>query len=287
MPTTRAQSKVVKSSQITESPLLLLTLPAETRLEIYRYLLLPEFYGDGEEQAYAKLSDLLDMEPSHANNENLSGLTYDALRRDLSTRSDLANPHQPTCEDRKTYSQLLLVCKTIHHEAAPLFFRKTTFFIKEPFRFANTFLRKLAHDKIYSLRYLELRLGFLDFGYIQSPKPIRKIQVLYKLLKLFETYYEELSVLDSIILTLVMDSISPTNSESNLIFRPSDSHSFTWWGNARLDCMWQAGQALAKIKSVAQFELSQSVEEVYEKVPDSRNVTLKGTVARVKLERMM
>jgi hypothetical protein len=285
MPTTRAQSRIVNRAQLIESPPLLLALPTEIRLEIYGYLLLPEFCVDGEGQASAEAGDPLDIEPADANHENSSGLTYNALLEELSSRSGLANLQQPTSGNRKTFSQLLVVCKAIHREAAPLFFRKATFFIREPFAFANTFLRKLAHDKIYSLRSLELRMTYMDFGSNRSRKSNPKIKVLCNLLKTFHTYNKELSSLDSVTLTLVVkDSVGPTHHASDLFFRPHND-SLPWWADEPVDCMWEAGRALAKMMRVADFELFQSVEDVYEKVLDSRYLILKGTVARVKLQR--
>lgn len=69
-------------------------------------------------------------------------------------------------------------------------------------------------------------------------------------------YYKALHVLDAVVLTFVIK-----------------------------DDMWPAGQTLAKIIDVVQFELSKRVEEVYEKAPDSGCVTSKGRLGRFKLQR--
>jgi hypothetical protein len=264
MPTARAQSRVVNRARLIEFFPTLFTLAMETRLEIYSYLLLPQLYVNVEGRASSEAEDVFETKPA-----------------------DLANPQQPSSENRETFSQLLLVCKTIHCEAAPLFSRKATFFIREPFAFANTFLRKLAHDKVYSLRSLELRMTYKDFNFTRPWYPNSKIKVLYNLLTTFHTYNKELRGLRSVTLTLVVkDSISPINHGSNLLFHPPhDLHLDPIYADVPLDCMWEAGQGLAKIMSFADFELSQSVEDVYEKGRESMYLILRGTVARVKLQR--
>jgi hypothetical protein len=273
----------------------LLALPTETRLQIYECLLLPALYGDGEGQASAKRGGLFDGSrlyngpgngPFDVVDENSNGLTYGALRKEERTRNH-ATSERPSRESRKTYSQLLLVCKTIHYEAAPLFFSKATFFIREPFHFANNFLRNLALDKIYSLRSLELRMTLLDVRIRQYGWPSPKNRVLYNLHKLFETYHRELGGLESVFLTLVVKgSISPANRESDIIFRPLETHSLAWWTRLSLDWTREAERALVKIMKVSQSTLSNTVEEVYERAPNDEYVALRGTVARVKLQRM-
>jgi hypothetical protein len=208
-------------------------------------------------------------------------LTYDALGQDQ-RNPNLATSERPTSEDRKTYSQFLLVCKTIHCEAALLFF------IREPLQFANTFLRKLALDKIYLLRSLELRMTVFDFNTLRPWRQSPKIKVLYNLHKLLETYQRDLSGLESVVLTLaVTGTISPQNRESDIGFRPLETRSLPRWAYVPVDCMLEAGQALAKIMRDAQFALYSTAEEVYEKTPDGKSVTLGDMVARVKLQRMM
>jgi hypothetical protein len=272
----------------------------ETRLQIYEYLLLPEYFRDATGQASdktgypndsAQVSNEPEVEPSDANDEDRDRLTYDALQKELLTRKTLSNPQQPARENTKTFIQLLLVCKTIHYEATPLFFNRATFFIRNPFQFANTFLRKLAPDKIYSLRHLELRMAISYFTYTHYLRPNLKTKILSDIIKTFKTY-RELSFLDSVTLTLdvtgldVTDTISPTNRESSLIFRPvEEDSSYYWWVRESGDCMCEAVRTIAKIMRLAQFELSRDMEEVYERVPDSKYVTFRGTVARVKLER--
>lgn len=274
----------------------LLALPTEIRLQIYECILLPAVCGDGEAQPSAERDDLFDRDqlyigagnrPSNVNHQSSDHLTYDALGQEQRNRN-LATSERPTSEGRKTYGQLLLVCKTIHCEAAPLFFSKATFFIREPFQFANTFLRKLALDKIYSLRFLELRMTVFDFNTLRPWRQRPKIKVLYNLQKLFEMYHRDLSGLESVVLTLVVTgTITPQNRKSDIGFRPLETRSLPWWAYGPVDCMLEAGQALAKIMRGAQFALYSTAEEVYGKTPDGKCVTLGGTVARVRLQRMM
>ena len=106
------------------------------------------------------------------------------------------NPNQPSSAGREMYKSLLLSCKTIHHEAAPAFYRACTFFPHQPYDFANTFLRRLAFadltmDKITSLRHLELKLvGARPFNewahemtYIKGER-----KYWFDLVRVFDTY---------------------------------------------------------------------------------------------------
>lgn len=274
----------------------LLILPTETRLQIYQYLLLPEFPEDAERRSSARPDDLRDTdqlshqlssEYSSTSDENGDRLTYDAFQKERS-KSTVAKTELPTRRNRKTYGQLLLVCKTIHHEAAPLFFSRATFFIKEPFQFANMFLRKLALDKIYALRHLELRMAVLDFDYRSPAKPRRRIRVLSNLVKLFQTYHKELSGLDSMVLSLkVNGSTFRTNFDSDVLFCGIEAGPLQsrWWLHMPMDCMLEAGSALLKVMNVAHFRLFETQEQAYEKVTGHRYLTYRGTVACVKLQR--
>ena len=124
-----------------------------------------------------------------------------------------ANPNQPTPEARETYKSLLLSCKTIHHEAAPAFYSSCTFYANHPYDFANTLLRRLTlqdltMDKLTALRHLELKVhGGRPFNEWRHDMTYTKGECRYwmDLVRVFDTYRELGSCLDSLVLTLTRE----------------------------------------------------------------------------------
>ena len=154
----------------------LLSLPTEVRLQIYAFLL-----------------------DSHAPS------TADQM--------PLINPNQPTPEAREIYKSLLLSCRTIHHEAAPAFYSRCTFYANRPYDFANTFLRRLTlqdltMDKLTALRHLELKVhGSRPFNEWRHDMAYTKGERKYwmDLVRVFDTYRELGRCLDSLVLTLTRE----------------------------------------------------------------------------------
>src|SRR5207248_134704 len=125
MPITRAKSKMaVASSQIGRPALSLLTLAMEVRFQIYECLLLPEVFNCDEKPESVEPDDPLNNNRLSHQSDSFDVLTGNSLQ------NHFEQPQQPTYQNRKVYGELLLVCKMIHAEAAPLFYRKATFFIK-------------------------------------------------------------------------------------------------------------------------------------------------------------
>ena len=247
--------------------------------------MLPEPFVCTKGQGFHGPDDPLQDEPS----DNHGETTMCALVRELSTRNHV-NPQQPAYKDRATYSDLMLVCKTVHSEAAPLFFRKVTLFIRDPFQFATRFLRKLSIEKISSLRHLEL--SFAD-NTRRDHEP--QMKIFKDLVQVFKTY-RELRYLDSVTMTSSVDGRGrQINGEPSFIFRPVDNydpHSGFYGYPGRVHhpatrtWMWKAGQVLLKTMGASQFELSQSVEAVYASMSQNQNEwKWRCEVPRVRLQR--
>jgi hypothetical protein len=223
-------------------------LPVETRLQIYGLLLPSDFCRGDKGRAFDEPDDAVDNDVI-----NNDAIDDDAASEEPST----------TYDDRQAYGQLLLVCKMIHVEAAPVFYNRVTFFVKESFKFANTFLRLLPAYKIASIRHLELKLSSRDFRYVNWKC---RSKVLNDLITIFRVY-RELSDLDSLTLTMHGCLLGECNQQEYM------------------NCMRKAGEALAYTVAVAEFDVLEHVEDVGKKdaaiwYPYPRNV-----VARVKVQR--
>ena len=272
-------------SRIDQSASFLLRLPTEIRYEIYEWLLLPEPFICTKGEGFHEPDDALHEKP-HDTNET----TLCTVLREQSTRNH-ANPQQPIFQDRATYSDLMLVCKTIHSEAAPLFFNKVTLFIKDPLQFANTFLRKLSKEKISSLRHLEL-----SFACHTQTEHDPQMKIFEDFVTVFKTY-RELGCLDSVTMTLSMyGHFRQIYGEPSLIFRPVHNYDLykhfygfldKFYVPAIRNLMCKTGQALLKTLGQTQFGLSESVEEVYGSMgPNQNQWKSRCEVARVRLQRI-
>lgn len=272
MPRTRAQAKIAVARGAEAS---LLRLPVETRLQIYGIVLLADFSGGDKGQASDKPGDAVDSDAASEEPSNevcgSSSLNHD--RR----RNPLPGTQQPTRDNRQAYGQLLLACKMIHAEAAPLFYSRVTFFVKEPFKFANTFLRKLPAYKITSIRHLELRLSWRAFRYVN-----RKLRskVLNDLITVFKTY-RELSHLDSLTLTMHRRLLYGWNQQS--VFYPLEAGYQVYYTSEEImSCMSEAGRAIADTIAIAGLDILEHMEDIFGEV---ENITPGIAMARVKVQR--
>jgi hypothetical protein len=275
MPRTRAQAKIAAACSPCGAEAPLFRLPVETRLQIYGLLLLADFYGGDKGRASDKLDDAADNDA--IDNDVVD---HDAIDNDAASEEPSTQP--PTYDNRQVYGQLLLVCKMIHIEAAPLFYSRVTFVVKEPFKFANKFLRMLSAYKITSIRHLELRLSWWDF---RRANWKCRSKVLNNLITVFKTY-RELSNLNSLTLTMHGRLWYRVNQPQFLDFRPIGAWPQVYYTSEEImNCMWKAGQALANTMAIAGFDISKHVEEVDEKNAAVGNITSRRAVARVKVQR--
>jgi len=240
MPRTRAQAK--------SAAVPLFYLPMETRLQIYRLLLPSDFCSGDKGQAFDEPDDAADND----------AVDNDAI--DNVAASEEPSTQQPTYDDRQAYGQLLLVCKMIHVEAAPAFYNRVTFFVKESFKFANTFLRLLPVYKIASIRH--------------------RSKVLNDLITVLRMYHE-LSDLDSLTLTMHGRLLDGCNQQKCIDFRPlKEGHKAPYASREIMNCMRKASEVLAYTVAIAEFDILEHVEEVGKK-----DAAIWDAVARVKVQR--
>jgi hypothetical protein len=267
MPRTRAQAKIAAVP--------LFCLPVETRLQIYGLLLLADSYGDDKGRAFDEPDDTADNDDVDNDATDRDAADSDAASEELSTR-------QPTYDNRQAYGQLLLVCKMIHAEAAPLFYNRVTFFVRESFKFANTFLRLLPAYKIASIRHLELRLSWWNFRYVDYRY---RSKVLNDLITVFRAY-RELNNLDSLTLTIHGRLSFGWNRQQYIDFRPPEPIPGTYYASEEImSCMRKAGQALAHTVAIAEFDISEYVEDVDERKGATGSYEPRSVVGRVKVQR--
>jgi hypothetical protein len=260
MPRTRAQAKIAAAP--------LLRLPVETRLQIYGLLLLANFCGGDRGRASVADSDTADKE----------AVCNDAIDNDMA--SEEPSTQKPTYENRQAYCQILLVCKMIHAEAAPLLYNRVTFFVKEPFTFANTFLRLLPAYKITSIRHLELRLSWWDFSYAVYEY---RSKVLKDLITVFNVY-RELGNFDSLTLTMHGRLLLERNRQLYIDFHPCEAAHEVYRAREIMSCMRKAGQALACTIAIEKFDISERID--VDKIHDATwNAMTRRIVARVKMKR--
>lgn len=272
MPRTRAQAKIAAAP--------LLCLPVETRLQIYGLLLLADFYGGDKGRASDEADDAADNDA--VDNDVIDNDVIDNDAIDDDAASEEPSAQQPTYDNRQVYGQLLLVCKMIHAEAVPLFYNRVTFFVKESFKFANTFLRLLPAYKITSIRHLELRLSWWDFRYVNYKY---RSKVLNNLITVF-TVYRELSNLDSLTLTMHGRLRYGWNQQQFIDFRPFEAiHEAYHAPEEIMSCLRKAGQALVYTMAIAEFDISEHVEDVDKKNTATGNATARSVVARVIVQR--
>ena len=276
MPRTRAQASLAGNCEAEAS---LLRLPVETRLQIYGIVLLADFSGGDKGRTSDKPDDAVDddaasEEPYNEVCGSSSNLDHDRCRNPLSSTQ------QPTYDNRQAYGQLLLVCKMIHAEAAPLFYSRVTFFVKEPFKFANTFLRRLPAYKITSIRHLELRLSWWDFRYVNYKV---RSKVLNDLITVFKTY-PELSHLDS--LTLAMRGRLLYGWNRQPVFYPFEADCKMYYASGGImSCMSEAGRALADAIAIAGLNVVEQVEDIFGENTPVENIIPGIAIARVKVQR--
>jgi hypothetical protein len=277
MPRTRAQAKIVVACSPCEAEAPLFHLPVETRLQIYEFVLLADFYGGNKGRAPDKPDVGVDNDAASEERDNgSSSLNYDRFE------NLVPYTQQPTYENRQAYGQLLLACKMIHAEAAPLFYSKVIFFIKESFKFANMFLRRLPAYKITWIRHLELRLSWSDFRCVNGNY---RSKVLSDLITVFKTY-RELSHLDSLTLTIHGRLLYDEFNQQLVVFRPFEtSHEFHFTSEKIISCMWEAGRTLANTIAIAGLDISEHVEDVVEKNTAVGNFIPRSAVTRVKVQR--
>jgi hypothetical protein len=273
MPRTRAQAKIAVACRAEAS---LLLLPVETRLQIYGMVLLEDFSGGDKGRASDKPDDVVDNDAADndaANNDAASEEPYNEVCRSSGTQ-------QPTYDNRQAYGQLLLACKMIHAEAAPLFYSRVTFFVKEPFKFANTFLRRLPACKITSIRHLELRLSWRDFGYVNHKV---RSKVLKNLITVFKTY-RELKSLDSLTLTMHGRLLYVWNQQP--VFHPFEAGVATYYTSEQImSRMSEAGRALADTIAFTGFDILKQVEDIFGENTSVENIIPRIAIARVKVQR--
>lgn len=294
MSRTRVQAKIAVASGAKAS---LLRLPVETRLQIYGIVLPVDFSGGDEGRASDKPDDAADSDAADSDAVDSDAVDSDAAPeesyneacRSLSLNHDrrwkpLPGIQQPTYDNRQAYGQLLLACKMIHAEAAPLFYSRVTFFVKEPFKFANTFLRRLPAHKITSIRHLELRLSLWDFRYVgpkaKSIVPDKaRSKVLDDLIPVFKTY-RELSHLDSLTLTMHGRLLFTWNRPT---FHPvEEGYELYYTFEGIMSCMSKAGRALA---DTIGLNISENVEDIFGENTPVKNIIPGIAVVRVKLQR--
>jgi hypothetical protein len=257
MPRIRAQAK--------SAAVPLFYLPIETRLQIYRLLLPSDFCSGDKGQAFDEPDDAADND----------AVDNDAI--DNVAASEEPSTQQPTYDDRQAYGQLLLVCKMIHVEAAPAFYNRVTFFVKESFKFANTFLRLLPAYKIASIRHLELRLSWWDFRYVNWTYRSKVLNDLITVLRM----YHELSDLDSLTLTMHGRLLDGCNQQKCIDFRPlEEGHKAPYASREIMSCMRKASEVLAYTVAIAEFDILEHVEDVGKK-----DAAIWDAVARVKVQR--
>jgi hypothetical protein len=296
MPRTRAQAKIADDCGA-GSPLL--CLPMETRLQIYGHLLLVDFCDSDRRRTSDKPDNTVDNDTvdndaiddnaadndaivdNAADNNAIDDNASDNNAVDNGAAPEEPSTQRPTYDSRQVYRQLLLVCKMIHTEAAPLFYSKVTFFVKEPFKFANQFLRLLPAYKITSIRHLELRLLWQDFRYVNY---ILRAKVLNDLITVFKTY-PELSNLNSLSLIMHGRVLYGWNQVRYLDFRPFEAHGAYYSSTEILNCVWNACRALAHTMATARFDISEHMEDVKEKNAGIENALTRNVVVKVKVQR--
>jgi hypothetical protein len=280
MPRTRAQAKIAVACSPCGAEASLLRLPMETRLQIYGIVLLADFSGGDKGRAPDKPDDAVD-------NDAASGEPYNEVGGSSSQNHDhpqdpLPSTQQPTHDNRQAYSQLLLVCKMIHAEAAPLFYSRVTFFMTEPFKFANTFLRRLPAYKITSIRHLELRLVWWDFGYVNYKV---RSKVLNDLATVFKTY-RELTHLDSLTLTMRgrLQLVGRWNRRT--AFYPLEADCGMYYTSEEImNSMREAGRALADMIAIAELDILEHVGYVPGTNTPVENIISGIAIASVKVRR--
>jgi hypothetical protein len=147
--------------------------------------------------------------------------------------------------------------------------------VKEPFKFANTFLRLLPAYKITWIQHLELRLSWRDFSYVDYEY---RSKVPKDLTAVFRAY-RELRNLDSLTLTL-HGRLAYRYIERHIDFRTFEAGYEVDHGPEKvMDCMRKAGQALAYEMAIAEFDISEHVEDVDE---STRSVAVRVKVQRKK-----
>jgi hypothetical protein len=179
----------------------------------------------------------------------------------------LINPNEPSSEGRETFKRLLLVCKAIHHEAAPAFYRSCTFYANRPYDFANTFLRRLTMedvtmDKLVSLRHLELKLEVSrPFNEWMHESTYTKGEYRYPmdLVRVFDEY-RELGHLDSCVLTLTRTR-SDVAFHFNPMFGLAANMENAWDTEREAQRMLEAAQILNR-RRLPLLTLSQDVQDV-------------------------
>ena len=275
MPRTKAQAKIAVTHGAEAS---LLRLPVETRLQIYGIVLLADFSSDDKGRASDKPDDAVDDDEvdSDTDSEESYNEGWRPSRPDYwhdDRRNSLPSRQQPTYDNRQEYGQLLLACKMIHAEAAPLFYGGVTFFVKEPFKFANTFLIMLPAYKITSIRHLEMRLSFGDFKYANWKV---RSKVLNDLITVFKAY-RELSHLDSLTLT-IRGRLLGDRKWKQLVLCPFKANE-TWYTYENImGCMSEAGRAIADTIAIAGFDILEDVEDIF-------GEETRAAIAKVKVQR--
>ena len=273
----------------------LLHLPMETRLQIYGIILPADFSGGDEGRASDKPDDVADSDAADSDavdSDAASEESYNEVCRSSSLNHDrrrnpLPGTQQPTYDNRQAYSQLLLACKMIHAEAAPLFYSRVTFFVKEPFKFANTFLRRLPAYKITSIRHLELRLSLWDFRCVGPkarsvvPNEFRS-KVLNDLITVFKSY-RELSHVDSLTLKMHGRLLYRWNQQ---VFHPvEEGYELYYTFEGIMSCMSKAGRALADTIAIAGLNILENVEDIFGVNTPVKNIIPGIAIVRVKLQR--
>jgi hypothetical protein len=193
----------------------------------------------------------------------------------------LTNPNQPTAEAREMFKSLLLVCKTMHHEATPAFYRSCTFYANRPYDFANTFLRRLTieevtMDKVVSIRHLELKLEACrplnEWSHeCTYTKGERKYWM--DLVRVFDVY-RELSRLDSLMLTLTRTR-SDVAFYVNPNFGPNISIRNVWNTEREAQRMLEVAQILHR-KRLPNLVLSRDVQDIFAQDMNPASGTYQG-----------
>jgi len=270
MPSTRAQAKIAVACGAEAS---LLHLPVETRLQIYGIVLLADFSGGDEGRASDKPDNAVDNDAASEESFYLTCLDPDPP----------PDTRVPRYDNRQAYGQLLLVCKMIHAEAAPLFYSRVTFFVKEPFKFANTFLRRLPTYKITSIRHLELRLSWWDFRYVNYKA---RSKVLNDLITVFKTY-RELSHLDSLALTMPgCVGLLCIGWSRQPIFHPCEGgHKMCYASEKIMSCMSEAARAVADTIATAGLDILEDVGDIFGENTPIENIMPGIGIVRVTMQR--
>jgi hypothetical protein len=277
MPRTRAQAKIAVARSPCGAEASLLHLPVETRLQIYGIVLLGDFSSGDRGQARDKPDDAVDNDAVSEEPYNEVGGSS-SLNHDR-PQSPFPSTKQPTYDNRQAYGQLLLVCKMIHTEAAPLFYNRVTFVMKEPLKFANTFLRRLPAYKITSIRHLELKLSLWDFRHVNHKVGSK---VLNDLTTIFKTY-RELSHLDSLTLTMRGRLLHGGRWNRQPVFFPLEvGCRMCYTFEQIMNCMWEAGRAVADRIAIAELDILEHVEGTN---TPAENFIPEVTIARVKVQR--